>query len=165
MQKHPLPNEIEVCGLLDDDECGSDQIEIATSPPFLKHKIPRTFLDSLADSMPTLILVCTIVDFFLLATLCTIHFMAYLPPMAWKSIDDVPLRSTYLNFDKIYRNSSFPRGKFQPIVNHAKEFYQVSSKDGERDKVIDVWADLRFSQVGLLPRYGQHLIVNSTVSV
>jgi len=153
-------------GLLVNSEQDANEITNASKDlPSFEHpwcsRSPRWY-KILTDSALPLIILCSI-DLVLVGALYLIHPSNQFPSQSSGSIDDIPLRSTYLNFDKLYRNSTFPHGRIKPIVNHASAFYQVSSKSGEGDKVIDVWSDLRFTTVGMVPRFGQHLIVNSTV--
>jgi len=154
-------------GLLVNSEQDANEITNASkNVPSFEHPRSSRYLkwcSPLTDSALPLIILCSIIDLVLVCALYLIHPSNQFPSQSSGSIDDIPLRSTYLNFDKLYRNSTFPHGRIKPIVNHASAFYQVSSKIGERDKVIDVWSDLRFTTVGMVPQFGQHLIVNSTV--
>jgi hypothetical protein len=72
------------------------------------------------------------------------------------------MRSTYIGFDRLYKNSSFQSSKHNPIVNHVHDLAHVSSKEPHR--VYPLYDALVPSEIGPVPPYGRHLLVNSEVS-
>ncbi|KAF9521893.1 hypothetical protein CPB83DRAFT_900151 [Crepidotus variabilis] len=51
----------------------------------------------------------------------------------WREIYQLFIRNSYLNFDKLHQNKSFPRSSLRPIDNHARGFHQVSIKSRDRE--------------------------------
>ncbi|KAF9522774.1 hypothetical protein CPB83DRAFT_863954 [Crepidotus variabilis] len=163
--QHSL-KEDELYRLLPTTDSDSDRIQNAhrLSPPIEIQTLVRDHKHSFIDYAIFAILISTVVDLVLLGSLVISHTPAVQPKHTWHEIYKLPFRNSYVNFDKLYQNKSFPHSDLRPITNHARAFYQVSSKNGEKDQVMNVWSQERLTRGGMMPEYGRRLIVNSTMS-
>lgn len=71
-------------------------------------------------------------------------------------------RSPYINFDLLYSNTTAQRTRHDPIVNHGRDFVQISSTEPHR--AYPYYGDLVLTEVGPVPPLTRHLLVTPEVS-
>lgn len=102
------------------------------------------------------IVLCSIVDFLLLVYLG----LRYTQNIGSTS-DAMETRSSYINFDLLYSNASVQRPRHDPIVNHGRDFVQVSSIEPHR--AYPLYGDLVMTEIGPVPPLNRHLLVTSQI--
>jgi hypothetical protein len=101
------------------------------------------------------IVLCSIVDFLLLVYLGLRHTQNNGSAL-------METRSSYINFDLLYSNTSVHRTRHDPIVNHGRDFVQVSSTEPYR--AYPLYGDLVLTEIGPVPPFTRHLLVTSQIS-
>ena len=77
-------------------------------------------------------------------------------------IDKLPVVSTYVEFDDLYRNKR-PSTNYPPIINRARNFIHVSSELSNRDTVFPIWPNSHVSIDGTLPVLENRLLLTENV--
>jgi len=126
----------------------------------------RLVINSLAPLIrisTTVIVLCSIIDIGLILyfvfSISTRTSPVHLP----YDIDKLPVVSTYVEFDDLYRNIH-PSTKYPPIINRARYFIHVSSELSTRDTVFPVWPTLRGSMDGTIPVLENRLLLTENIS-
>lgn len=123
-------------------------------------KATETWSSWLHNTSVMVILVCTVIDSCIILGLLSGKLT--LGPSSTKALADLEIRSPYVNLDRLYKNASFPRTRHERIINHSRNFYQISSS--KPNTVIPPYLDMRLSNIGMAPIYKRRLLLDSTVS-
>lgn len=123
--------------------------------------LKETTLDRLLRIAIFFILLCTIVDLLLLASL-GLRYKASIAAQLSDPLDTLELRSSYVNLAELYSKAGVTSSKHDPIINHARAFVQVSSTEPHR--IFPPYTHLTQLDDGFVPPYERRLLVTPTVS-
>ncbi|EIM81462.1 uncharacterized protein STEHIDRAFT_142122 [Stereum hirsutum FP-91666 SS1] len=114
-----------------------------------------------------IILICTLFDAVIVSYIAFQYVRLQKQPTASSSSDEFELRSTYVNFDKLYGldggQQSLKPAPHEPIVNLPRAWAQVSR--AEPDKVFEMWPESWMSEHGLIPNDERRLWVTTEFRV
>jgi len=144
----------EYAALLQDEN--STTKETASSMPRSTLRLER-----LIRIATIIIVLCTVIDMLLLLYLGVRHFANQRPGHDEQEDLEMEIRSPYVNLAELYSQTSMKSSKHDPIVNHARQFIQISST--EPHKVFPPYGLMRPIADGMVPEYQRRLLVTPTM--
>jgi len=145
------------CTALLQDEDPAATKEIASSAPRSAFRLER-----LVRMATIIIVICTVIDMFLVLYLGIIQHRSANQRAGYDEQEDLVIRSPYVNLAELYSQTGLKSSKHPPIVNHARAFVQISSR--EPHKVFPPYGLMRPIADGMVPEYQRRLLVTPTIS-
>ncbi|KAJ7736769.1 hypothetical protein DFH07DRAFT_842765 [Mycena maculata] len=101
--------------------------------------------------------VCSVIDVF--ALVYFVSRTAFQPHLA---VEEMPIRSAYINLEDLYLKKHHNTSKIEPIVNLPKVLQVVDSTEPSR--VFPQWAETWATPHGIVPINDRHLLATNTAS-
>ncbi|TFK71063.1 hypothetical protein BDN72DRAFT_895919 [Pluteus cervinus] len=142
--------------LLSDSDLGSDEgtlSDVRTLPP----APTTTFKEQITRWSTIIIIICTLVDAIIIGYLLEHSYVD-----ADLAVHDLEYKSAFIGFDKLYKNKSFSKTKYEPIQNNPRILTQVSFREPE--KVFPIWPAMHPTYVGYAVGAERRLLVNRDTS-
>ncbi|KZT23824.1 hypothetical protein NEOLEDRAFT_1179811 [Neolentinus lepideus HHB14362 ss-1] len=102
---------------------------------------------------------CSLLDVIFVLYLA-IHWARSTPAWALNP-DDLAFRSTYINFDRLYKNDSLTRNVYPPLVNIPVGVGHVSSTEPQR--AFPLWPSYDLVHDGYAPKVERNLLLTSSI--
>jgi hypothetical protein len=140
---------------------------LLVTPPIGSSQHQSWHLSSFVRYSLYIILTCTLFDALIISYIAFQYVHLQKEPSSLLSPDNLELRSTYVNFDRLYGQDGHQQlltpASHGPIVNLPRAWTQVSKE--EPGKVFEMWPDSWMSEHGLIPNDDRRFWVTNEVGI